>query len=406
MLASDLVQETFFSLLANKSRSFLTILGIVIGIASVITMISVGQGASKDIQDKIQSLGSNLLMIMPGSSSGPTTLVKSSSGSANTLTIDDAEAIEEKVSSVQLIAPSVNTKQQVIAKGTNINTMIYGIDENYFSVKNIDLETGQPISIQNISRMSKIVVLGPATATDLFGENYDPIGQAVRIAGQQYTVIGTTEAKGSSGMSSSDDAIYAPLSTVQHYITGNDHLNNIDIQITEADLMDESQENINSLLLSLHGKTEETADFRIMNQADIMETMSSIIGTMTLLLGSIAGISLVVGGIGIMNMMLTIVTERTREIGLRKSLGAKERDINLQFLAEAIALTFLGGIVGIILGASASAMINNLGIMTTVVTPSSIFLAFGVSTTIGLVFGYYPAKRAAKLNPIDALRYE
>jgi len=369
-------------------------------------MISVGQGASKDIQDKIQSLGSNLLMIMPGSSSGPSSLVKGGKGSANTLTMEDVEAIEEKVSSIQLIAPSVNTNQQVVAKGTNINTPIYGIDENYFSVKNIELETGQPISIRNISRMSKVVVLGPATVIDLFGENYDPIGQAIRIAGQQYTVIGTTEAKGSSGMSSSDDAIYAPLTTVQHYVTGNDYLNNIDIQITEADLMDESQESINSLLLSLHGKTEETADFRIMNQADIMETMSSIIGTMTLLLGSIAGISLVVGGIGIMNMMLTIVTERTREIGLRKSLGAKERDINLQFLAEAIALTFLGGIVGIILGASASTIINNLGIMTTVITPSSVFLAFSVSATIGIVFGYYPARRASKLNPIDALRYE
>ncbi len=408
MLLSDLFQETYFALLANKPRSALTVLGIVIGIASVIAMISIGQGAAADIESNIQSLGSNLLVVQPGSQRGPGSMVRGGAGSATTLTIDDSDAIKEQIEHIDMVAPSVSERKQVkTTKGTNTNTSIYGVDVNYSKVKNINVESGSFIVDQHVDRLSKVAVLGPTTRDDLFGENFDPVNQKIRIEGLEFTVIGVTESKGGTGFGSSDDLIYIPISTAQKYISGSDSVSNINIQVAEESYMETAENEITSLLLRRHNIADATnADFSIMNQADILDTMSSVTGTLTLLLGAIASISLLVGGIGIMNMMLTTVTERTREIGLRKSLGAKNKDISTQFLGESVALTFIGGIIGVAIGWLASILITKFSGTTTQVTSFSVILGFGVSAIIGIIFGYYPARRAAKLDPIEALRYE
>jgi len=404
---SDLLEETLFSLSANKSRSVLTILGIVIGIASVIAMISVGQGASKGITDRIESLGTNLLVVMPGSQRQAGNIVRGGAGSSQTLILADAEAIKAGITDINAVAPTVSARKQVTVKGQNTNTSIYGIETSYFGIKSLEMELGTPITAQQLTSRSKVAILGPTTRDDLFGAGANPVGQKIRIAGQEFSVIGVTVAKGGTGMGSSDDLIYIPLSTAQQYVTGNQSISNINIQVSSADLMTFVQEQIQILLLERHRIVDATkADFSIMNQADMLTTMSSVGDTMTMLLAAIAGISLVVGGIGIMNMMLTTVTERTREIGLRKSLGANSNDISSQFLAESIALTFIGGIIGIVVGWLAAIAITKLSGTTTVMTTWSILLSVGISTLIGVVFGYYPARRAAKLDPIEALRYQ
>lgn len=408
MLARDLVQEVYFSLSANKARSTLTILGIVIGIGSVIAMVSIGQGTAFDIQSRVESLGSNLLVVMPGSSQASGSIVQGGMGSADTLTIDDAEAIFNNVSNLDAVAPYVSSRKQVTTtKGTNTNTSIYGVTSSYQTVKTIEIETGSFLSDIHIDKMSKVAVLGPAANTDLFGEGVDSVGQKIRIEGQQFTVIGITVEKGGTGFGSQDDLIYIPITTAQTYLLGSDSVSSINVQVATTEGMTQAQNDITDLLLQRHNIADSnSADFSIVNQADILDTMADVSNTLTLLLAAIAGISLLVGGIGIMNMMLTTVTERTREIGLRKSLGATAKDIGNQFLSESVALTFIGGIIGIILGWGASYLITKYGGTTTVVSTQSVILAFGVSALIGIIFGYYPAQRAGKLHPIEALRYE
>ena len=269
------------------------------------------------------------------------------------------------------------------------------------------MDLGTFISDQDISNLSKVAVLGPTTSDDLFGEEANPIGEKIRINNITFTVIGVSKAKGGTGFGSQDDRIYIPISTAQHFLSGGNYVSTINIQVQNEKYMSIVQEEISSLLLSRHNISDATlADFSIMNQADILNAMSSATAALTLLLGAIAGISLLVGGIGIMNMMLTTVTERTREIGLRKAIGAKSKDITMQFLSEATTLTFIGGIVGILLGCIISFAISKFSDTTTSISLWSIALAFGVSALIGIVFGYYPAKRAASLNPMEALRYE
>ncbi len=408
MRLSDLIQETYFALSANKSRSALTILGIVIGIGSVITMVSIGQGAAKQIQDNIQSLGSNLLIVMPGSQRSVGTVVRGGAGSASTLILDDANAMQEQVANIKNVAPSVSSRKQVkTTSGTNTNTSIYGVEPSYAEVKSIEMELGSFLNATHIERISKVAVLGPATRDELFGEGADPTGQKIRIENLEFSIIGVTKSKGGSGMMNLDDLIYIPISTAQRYITGSSAVSNINVQVTDENSMASAKESITELLLQRHKiALAENADFTVVSQADIISTMTSVTDTLTLLLGAIAGISLLVGGIGIMNMMLTTVTERTREIGLRKSLGATRNDISSQFLAESVALTFLGGILGVAIGWLASLAVTKFSGTTTSVTTSSILLACGVSAGIGIVFGYYPALRAAKLDPIEALRYE
>ncbi len=407
MNINDLFQETYSALLSNRARSGLTILGIVIGIGSVIAMISIGQGASSSIQSNIQSIGSNLVMVTPGAQREIGSRVSSGGGSAKTLKQEDADAIKNEIALAKAVAPELSGRYQITAKGTNTNTSVVGTTAAYPSVRNVEIDLGSFISEQNVRSMSKVAVLGPAARDDLFGTSTDPVGQKVRINKIDFKVIGVTKSKGGSGFSNQDDTVFIPLSTAQKFLAGSDYVTTISVQAIDQDSMTEMQAEITSLLLSRHNISDsQLADFSIMNQADIVASASSIFNTLTMLLGSIAGISLLVGGIGIMNMMLTTVTERTREIGLRKAIGAKKKDINLQFLAESAMLTLIGGVVGIILGWLISLGVAHFASIATKVSFVSVALAFGVSTVIGIVFGYYPAQRAANLNPIEALRYE
>lgn len=406
MTLSDLFYETFSALSANKVRSSLTVLGIVIGTSSVIAMVAIGQGAQTSIQSSIQSIGANLLMVMPGAQRGPGVQISAGRGSAKSLTADDANAIKS-ISGVKAVAPEVSGRYQVTARGTNTNTSIVGVTESYPEVRNVSLDSGTFITDQHSLNLSKVAVLGPTARDDLFGEGADPIGQSIRIKGIEFKVIGVTAVKGGSGFGSQDDMIFIPLNSAARFLAGDNYVTTINIQAENSDVMTTIQDDVTALLLSRHKISDATkADFNIMNQADIVATASSVTGTFTILLAAVAGISLVVGGIGIMNMMLTTVTERTREIGLRKAIGAKATDINRQFLAEAVMLTGSGGVVGIIVGTGLAWSVTYLGILQTSVSLYSVILAFGVSALIGIVFGYYPAKRAASLNPIEALRYE
>ena len=406
MLFFDLIQETSLSIFSNKARSGLTILGIVIGIASVITMIAIGQGAQASIESSIRSIGSNLLTIIPGAQTAPGKMVSSGRGSAQSLTLEDVRTIEE-IKSIKAIAPEISSGYQIIGKGTNTYTSVIGTTFSYLQVKNIEIEIGSFVSDQDIIRISKVIVLGPVTRDDLFGENIDPIGKKVKINQIIFTVIGVTKSKGGSGFANQDDIAFIPLSTAKSYLTGEDYLSAINVEVKSEDLMTSTEEEITSLLLASHNISDPLdADFSIFNQADILETVSQATGIFTVFLGAIASISLIVGGIGIMNMMLTTVTERTREIGLRKAIGAKDNEIGLQFLFEAILLTFIGGILGILIGCALSLIIAKFSTIDAVIAPWSIFLAFSVSALIGIIFGYYPARRAAKLSPIEALRYE
>jgi len=401
----DLIQEVLWSLMGNKVRSGLTILGIVIGIASVITMVGIGQGSKKTIETQIESIGSNYIMVMPGSQSVGG--VRQASGSAESLTEDDVDILKEKISTIEAIAPSVSGNYQITAKGNNTNTSVIGTTPDYMTVKNAAVETGSFFTDNQVKSSAKVAVIGPDTRDDLFGEDVNPIGQTIRINQVIFQVIGVTESKGSSGMNNQDDIIYVPLKTSQHYLSGSDYLSNINITVTSQDEMTITEEEITAVLLEAHGiEDEDDADFSTMNQNDIIDTASSVTSTFTLLLSSIAGISLLVGGIGIMNMMLTTVTERTREIGLRKAVGVRKFFINMQFLAEAVALTFIGGIVGVILGLAASYILTTFFDVASSISLASIVLAFGVSAVVGIVFGFYPAKRASELSPIEALRYE
>jgi putative ABC transport system permease protein len=406
MKISDILHETYSALSGNKVRTGLTMLGIIIGIGSVIAMTAIGQGAQNSISSSIQSIGANLIMVMPGaqrSFGGPS----GGRGGAQTLTIEDADAIESQVENIAGVVREVTSRKQVVATGANTNTNIVGTEPSYSTVRNVSIDEGNFISNQNVSSSAKVAVLGPTARDDLFGENAtDIVGQKIRISGSQYLVVGITTAKGGSGFSNSDDTIYIPYTTAQRYLSGNKYLSQIDVSAESSEVSSQVQTDITVLLLERHNKDETTADFNTMNQADIIATASSVTSTFTTLLAAIAGISLLVGGIGIMNMMLTTVTERTREIGLRKAIGAKKRDINFQFLTEAIVLTFVGGILGIVFGWLIAFFISYLGIVQAQVSFSSILLAFGVSALIGILFGYYPARHAASLNPIDALRYE
>lgn len=411
MRTVDLLQETYTALLANRVRSSLTILGIVIGIASVIAMVSIGQGASSSISSSISSLGSNLLVIYPGAQRTAGGFgVSAGRGNAKTLTQADADAIQSQTTGVLLVASEVSGRYQIAAKGTNTNTTVDGVTASYAQIRNIEVTDGSFIADSQDQSGAKVAVLGPTTMKDLFGADADAasvIGQTIRIKSMEFKVIGVTVAKGGSGFTNADDMIYVPTKSAQRYLSGDQYLSSIDVQAENANVMTQVQADITTLLLDRHRIADSTqADFNVLNQADLLSSASSITATLTYLLAAIGGISLLVGGIGIMNMMLTTVTERTKEIGLRKAIGARKSDISKQFLAEAIALTVVGGVIGIALGWLISYVVNLTGLVATSVSLYAVLMAFGVSGAIGIIFGYYPARRAASLNPIDALRYE
>jgi len=416
MRLSDTLQETTTALAANKVRSSLTILGIVIGISSVIAMISVGEGASSGITSSIQSLGSNLIVVTPGAQRTAGGFGASAGrGSATSLTQADADAVASSVQNVEAVASEVSSRQQVTAKGTNTNTTVDGVTSSYQSIRNLDMDQGSFITDSQNSSLAKVAVLGPTAVQDLFGTDDSTadglpdgvIGQTVRIKGMEFKVVGITAAKGGSGFGSQDDTIYIPALSAQRFLTGGNAITTMDIQAATADTMTQVQDDVTNLLLQRHSISDPTkADFSVLNQNDLLSTVSSVTQTLTILLASIAGISLIVGGIGIMNMMLTTVTERTREIGLRKAIGAKRGDISTQFLIEATMLTLIGGGIGVALGIGIAMGVNTLGLIHASISWNSVLLAFGVSAAIGIVFGWYPARRAASLSPIDALRYE
>ena len=405
MIITDLLRETFSSLSANKVRSGLTMLGIVIGIASVIALVAIGTGAQESVQANIQAIGSNLIIITPGAQQNAG--ISAGRGSAQTLTLDDAAQIASQSPDVAAVAPEVTRRYQVTAKGNNTNTSVNGTTIDYPNVRNVKIDVGSFITPQQIQSSVKVAVLGPTTRDDLFGTGADPVGQTIRINKIDFQVIGVTVSKGGTGFANPDDVIYVPISTAQHFLSGNAYVTTISVAAKDQASMPLAQQEATDVLLARHKISDPAlADFNVINQSDIVATASSVTGTFTILLSSIAGISLLVGGIGIMNMMLTTVTERTREIGLRKSVGIHKAYILWQFLAEAVVLTFLGGVFGVVLGWLASLIAGRLLSMTTQVSLSSILLAFGVSAGVGIVFGFYPARRAAALSPIDALRYE
>lgn len=408
MKIADVLQETYVALSANLVRSGLTVLGIVIGISSVIALVAIGQGAQGSIQASIQSIGSNLIMVTPGQQRGPGFQVSAGRGSARTLTQEDATAIQKEVVGVKLVAPELSGRYQVTSKGKNTNTSIVGTVPSYTEVRNVTIDQGQFITEQNVLSLSKVAVLGPTTRDDLFGvDATDAIGNVIRIRGIEFKVIGITTPKGGSGFGSQDDMIFIPLTSAQKFLAGDAYVTTVSVQAVDQNSMTDVQQQITDLLLTRHRISDpQLADFSTLNQSDIVAAASSVTSTFTLLLAAIAGISLLVGGIGIMNMMLTTVTERTREIGLRKAIGATQGDIRKQFLVEAVALTFLGGLIGIVLGWSLAFAVSYFNILQATVSLSSVLLAFGVSAAIGIIFGYYPARRAAGLNPIEALRYE
>lgn len=407
MKTRDILEETYSAITVNKARTALTILGIVIGIGSVIAMISIGQGAQGSIQSSIESIGSNLVMVTPGFPRGVGAQVNSGRGSAQTLKQSDSDAIAKEVEGVGAVAPENSRRYQVTTKTKNTNTQVVGTTADYLKVRNLQIEQGSFITPQTVSSASKVAVIGPTTATDLFGEGVDPIGQTIKINKIEFKIVGKTKAKGGSGFTNQDDMVFIPISTAQRFLAGDNYVTTISVQAKSQSEMSSVQQSVMNLLLERHKISDPAqADFSVLNQSDIVSAASSVTGIFTILLSSIAGISLLVGGIGIMNMMLTTVTERTREIGLRKAIGGKPRDISLQFLVESVALTFLGGILGIILGWLLSYGVSSFAGIATKITFSSVALAFGVSGVIGIVFGYYPARRASKLNPIEALRYE
>ncbi len=407
MTYKDILQEAYIALSANKSRTFLTMLGIIIGIGSVIAMVSIGQGAQKSIESSIEGLGSNLLTIYPGALQPGRGIVSSGRGSAQSLKNEDVDILSS-IPGVSLVAPELDRRFQVVSpSGNNTNTTVVGATVDYATARNLNLSSGSFISDINDRNLGRVAVLGPTVMTDLFGEGAIPdeiIGENVRINGVNFKVLGILVSKGGSSFSSTDNMVFIPLSTMQKILAGSDFLTTISVSVENEEQMSEVQA-IATEVLTIKHRVDEP-DFSIISQADILGTLTQVTDAFTLFLASIAGISLFVGGIGIMNMMLTTVTERTREIGLRKAIGAKAHDINIQFLGEAIMLTLTGGALGIILGALVAFGVSQLGIIQTSVSLSSVLLSFGVSATIGIIFGYYPARRASRMNPIEALRYE
>jgi putative ABC transport system permease protein len=338
-------------------------------------------------------------------------MVRGAFGGGTTLTPDDSDAIAQ-LGQAAAIAPQVTGRYQVIARSGNSNVQVIATTTSYEAVRNITVSNGTFFTDEQVDSSARVAVLGYSTATDLFGDpeegGSDPVGQTIRIKSTKFTIIGVAAEKGGTGPDNSDRAIYVPITTGQRLLAGQTkYLSTVSVQAIDQDSMTELQTEITNLLLTRHGISDSTsADFSVFNQSDLAETATSTARTLTLLLAAIAGISLLVGGIGVMNMMLTTVTERTREIGLRKAIGAKRGDISLQFLMEAVVLTFASGIIGVVLGWLISMALTRFAGLESVVTVQWVLLAFGLSALIGIVFGYYPARRAAGLNPIEALRYE
>lgn len=390
------------SIVSNKLRSLLTMLGIIIGVGAVIILVSIGYGVRADIEKNISSLGSNLIIVMPGSYKSPG--VRPAAGSMQTLTYKDYLAIKN-LPNITKAAPTVRNSYVVVNGNKNWTTSVIGVSDDYMSVRDLTMKSGRIWTSEEFSGRSRVAVLGPTVATQLFGDE-SPIGKKVRINNDPFTVIGLLDSKGYSS-SDQDDRILCPFTTVQERMMGITYVSTIEMTAASSSVMDQAQSDITNLLRARHRlQAGADNDFTVENSQDVLDMMNKTMDTLTLFLASIAAISLIVGGIGIMNIMLVSVTERTREIGIRKALGATFHLIIIQFLIESVTISVAGGLIGIILGVCASKAISAMTTMSTVITTLPVLGSFLFSVLIGLIFGLYPARKAALLNPIDALHYE
>jgi putative ABC transport system permease protein len=402
------------SLSGNKLRSALTVLGIVIGVAAVIAMLGIGRGAQASITANITQNGTNLLYIRPGAAQQAGG-VKAAQGSGASLTLDDATALQS-VSGVAAVAPEVDGRAQVVYQGVNANTSLIGTTPDYAVARNANIDQGDFISDAQVTGRSLVAVLGATVATNLFGDAGSAIGQTIRVGGVPVKVIGVLVAKGGSGFGNQDDEMIVPITTAQTRLIGgrrfgsSTSVNTINVEVASASQITQVSADISDVLRQRHNVLAGAEDFTVQSQADILSTLTGVTNTLTLFLGGIAGISLVVGGIGVMNIMLVSVTERTREIGIRKAVGARKSDILTQFLVESAALSLVGGLLGIALGWGIAASMGRVQLGGNAIKPvvglDSVLLATLFSAAIGLFFGIYPAMRAASLAPVEALRYE
>lgn len=402
------IRISFRALRVNKMRSALTMLGIIIGVGAVITMLAVGTGAKQRLGEQLASIGSNLIMILPGSSTAGG--VRMGAGTQSTLSLGDAEAIQKECPAVLYVAPVLSGLAQVVYGNQNWSTSISGTTTNMFSVRDWPLIEGRSFSDEEVRSAAKVSLLGQTVVDNLFG-GIDPIGRILRIKNVPFTVIGTLDAKGQDpGGRDQDDIIYVPVTTAQKKLFGTAFPGMVRIIMVKAKSAEDlaaAETQINELLRQRHRiGPKQDDDFTVRNLTQMMQAAEQQTEVMTLLLAAIASVSLLVGGIGIMNIMLVSVTERTREIGIRMAIGAKTWDIRLQFIIEALILSMIGGAVGTVIGISGSKILSMLAGWSTVVSPLSVLLAFGFSGLVGIVFGFYPAYKASLLDPIDALRYE
>ena len=406
MKLGNLFKVAMNALRRNKMRSFLTMLGIIIGVASVITMLAIGQGSKKSIEDQISSMGSNMLFVMPGTMRMGG--VQQGSSSSQRLTTDDVNAIKTECNAVIAVSPEVRSSGQAVYGSSNWPTTIYGGNEEYLEIKSWSIVSGRNITDSEAKGSAKVCLIGRTVADELFGEGIDPTGETIRFKNIPFKIIGVLEEKGQNSFGQDqDDVLIAPYTTVQKRILAQTYIQSIQMSARSAEESSLAQEQVEEVLRQRHKLREnEDNDFEIRSQEELATTMTSVMDILTILLGAIAGISLLVGGIGIMNIMYVSVTERTREIGLRMSLGGRGIDILMQFLIESILLSVFGGLIGILLGLLASRIVAALTSWPITVMMGSVLLSFVVCTVIGVFFGWYPARKASDLDPIDALRYE
>ncbi len=401
----NLLKVALRSIVRNRMRSLLTSLGIIIGVCAVIVMVAIGEGSQARIEREIASLGTNVLIVFPSASRMGG--VSQGAGSFNQLTLDDVEDLEKDGTLLAAVSPVVRSGGQIIGGGSNWSTQIYGVDTEYPQIRAWEIESGNFFTERDIVSNAKVAVLGKTVADELF-PGQDPVGEKIQIRNTPFKVVGVLYEKGQNPMGrDEDDIVLAPATTVLNRLKGGRYIDMINISAVSTEQMTAAEEQVKAILRNAHNiEVGEDDDFRVRSQAEITEMATETSRILTVLLGSIAAVSLVVGGIGIMNIMLVSVTERTREIGIRLSIGARPNDILTQFLAESLVLSIIGGIIGIVVAIGISLLLANFTGLTIVVNPAIVLLAFSVSAAVGIFFGFYPARKAAALNPIDALRYE